>query len=375
MKLSQTKLLALSNHYIIWLKDSNTYIVFDKSNYKYFKKFQSSQTEATYLKDTAHFGNPDLANQIYNSLQVLCMPASQTDINLSDKEIRISGMKSCVLNYQQYCIMVHYNTQTSLALIASKFFHLKTKVNTKEVKGRHSIITQEDNSSYALQNNLNQTWIWQKNQPHLFQGKFSFEVLNSIHQKTEPDWIGTFHATTIGNGEQAVMLVGNSGSGKSTLATLLMYAGYDLVADDMSAMLAANNHIAVLPAALSIKEKAFATIAPLVDNFEDLPQQYINGTKGQVTYIPPLPLIHPEKLDYPCNNLVLVRYSQDPIPTTLTEGAEQTILQELITESWLAHNEAHAQSFLDWLGNVSFYELRYHNNTEAIAAVGSLFKK
>jgi hypothetical protein len=154
-----------------------------------------------------------------------------------------------------------------------------------------------------------------------------------------------------------------------------MYAGYDLVADDMSAMLASNNHIAVLPAALSIKEKAFATIAPLVANFKALPKQYINSTKGWVTYIPPLPLKHPDQLDYPCKNIVLVRYSQEPIPTTLTEGAEQTILQELITESWLAHNDHHAQSFLNWLGTVRFYELRYHNNNEAIAAVGSLFKE
>lgn len=353
--------------------DSNAYVVLGKSNFKYFKTFELSETKSAYFKDTAHLENPDLANQIYESLQALCVPTSQTDTYLNDKKLNISGKKSCVFNYQQHGITVHYNTQTSLDVIATKFSHLKTKVKTKDIKVNHSIITHENSSGYALQNNLDQTWAWQKNQAHLFQGKFSFELLNCIHQKTEPDWIGTFHATTIGNGEQAVMLVGNSGSGKSTLATLLMYAGYDLVADDMSAMLASNNHIAVLPAALSVKEKAFATIAPLVANFETLPKQYINSTKGRVTYIPPLPLKHPEKLDYPCKNIVLVRYSQDPVPTTLTKGAEQTILQELITESWLAHNEHHAQSFLNWLETVNFYELKYHHNAEAIAAIDSLF--
>ena len=358
---------------IVWLQPSNTYIVLDAQHDSYFKAFKTSTTKAAYLKATSSLGTPELALDIYNNLQALSAPTSQTDIHLNDIKLKISGTKSCTFNYQQHGITVHFNTQASLDLIATKFFHLKTKVNTKAIKANHSIIAHEDSSGYALQNNLGQTWFWQKNQLHLFQGKFSFELLNCIHQKTESDWIGTFHASTIGNGEQAVMLVGNSGSGKSTLATLLMYAGYDLVADDMSAMLASNNHIAVLPAALSVKEKAFATIATLVANFEDLPQQYINSTKGRVTYIPPLPLKHPEKLDYPCKNLVLVRYSQDPIPTTFTPGAEQIILEELITESWLAHNEHHAQSFLNWLGTVNFYELKYHHNAEAILAIDSLF--
>jgi hypothetical protein len=273
------------------------------------------------------------------------------------------------LKYNQRYIAVSYNTLFSVDPIILKYHHLKVSVATKPIE----IIVKKNDNLFYLENSQGLAWNWSIDKLHVFQGKFSFEILNAIHQKTEADWIGTFHASTIGNGEQAVMLVGNSGSGKSTLATLLMYAGYDLVADDMSAMLASNNHIAVLPAALSVKEKAFDTIAPLVANFEALPQQYINSTKGRVTYIPPLPLKHPEKLDYPCKNLVLVRYSQDPIPTNLTQGSEQTILQELITESWLAHNEHHTQSFLNWLGTVNFYELKYHDNNEAIKAIGSLF--
>lgn len=275
------------------------------------------------------------------------------------------------LQYNKQTIAINYDTLPTLDTVILKFCHLQTQQMIQST----TLNIKKNIEGYYLENNEGSAWNWDLDAIHLLQGKFSFEILNALHNKKEQDWIGTFHASTIGNGKKAVMLVGNSGSGKTTLATLLMYAGYDLVADDMSAMLADNNHIAVLPAALSVKEKAFGTIAPLADNIEDLPKQYIDAVKGYVTYVPPLPLKHPEQLHYPCKHLVLVRYSQDPITTTLTEGAEQTILQELITESWLAHNAVHAQSFLNWLGTVKFYELRYHNNKEAIAAIGSLFKE
>lgn len=316
------------------------------------------------------YGNTDNSKHvIYETFLKLSEPIITKDAYRCDTCKEGLPNQNIFLKYNQRYIAISYDTLDSLNPVILKYRHLEVSVATKPTK----IILNKKDHSFYLENSQGLAWHWSVDKLHLYQGKFSFEILNAIHQKTAEDWIGTFHATTIGNGEQAVMLVGNSGSGKSTLATLLMYAGYDLVADDMSAMLACNNHIAVLPAALSVKEKAFATIAPLVDHFEDLPKQYINSTKGEVTYIPPLPLKHPEKLDYPCKNLVLVRYSQDPIPTTLTQGAEQSILQELITESWLAHNEHHAQSFLNWLGTVNFYELKYHNNKEVIAAIDSLF--
>ncbi|MDB9782553.1 hypothetical protein OAB88_05565 [Winogradskyella sp.] len=351
---------------------SNSYLVLDDHTYSYYKIFKIATSFKDFNKALEQYSKTVNHTAVfYESFLRLSKPILTADnyrcVTLKEDLTH----QNIFLKYSQRSIAISYDTLSSVDPIILKYKHLEVSAAVKPIK---IILKKEDNLFY-LENSQGLAWNWSGDKLHVFQGKFSFEILNALHNKKEQDWIGTFHASTIGDGKQAVMLVGNSGSGKSTLATLLMYAGYDLIADDMSAMLADNNHIAVLPAALSVKEKAFNTIAPLVDNFENLPKQYINSTKGQITYIPPLPLKHPDQLDYPCNNLVLVRYSQDPITTTLTEGAEQTILQELITESWLAHNAVHAQSFLNWLGTVKFYELRYHNNKEAIAAIGSLFKE
>lgn len=355
--------------YIVYIPISNSYIVLDHNTHTYFKAYKTAKTKVAYLTLLGTTSNSELNILFYDTFFEL----ENTIPIKKSKPLDIVFSKSAplvkYLTYQNLVCQVASNNMDTLQDASFSYQHLETDIQNSS----HTLTIQENASTMALKNTSGQVWSWSLHEKHVFQGKFSFELLNAIHQKTEQDWIGTLHASTIGNGEEGIMLVGNSGSGKSTLATLLMLHGFDLIADDMSAMLLENNHIAVLPAAISVKEKAFNTIAPLVPDFQSLPSQYINTKKGYVTYVPPLPLKNPNCLSYPCKNLVLVRYSQTPIATQLKQGAEKTILEELISESWLAHNEVHAKAFLDWLGTVNFYELKYHNNQEAIAAVSSLF--
>lgn len=364
---------VLGNIVLLWFQQSNNYSIISKEFYHNLQLFNSSKTIDDFiLKFNAE--NDDLAKDAYNILKGYLSQCNQRDVN--------KPLPNFVFDFEQRKILRTFSYKDSLYFLylysekVLKFFqpalaHLN--VDLKNKNQSHHFDIQLHDSFLCLYYNHKLLQAAPKNEYHLIQGKYNFALLNCIHNKNEQDWIATFHASTIGNGEETVMLVGNSGSGKSTLATLLMHYGYDLIADDISAMLAHNNHIAVLPSAISIKEKAFTVVKSLRDDFDKLPKEFINKTKGNVIYIPPLPLKNPEQLDYPCKKLVLVRYSQKPTPTTLTKGFEQEILEELISESWLAPNKNHAQSFLKWLGTVDFYKLSYHYNEEAITAIGKLF--
>ena len=55
-------------------------------------------------------------------------------------------------------------------------------------------------------------------QLHEFQGKFSMELMCSFYNKTEHDWMGVFHASTISKNNRSIMFTGDSGNGKSTLS-------------------------------------------------------------------------------------------------------------------------------------------------------------
>ena len=57
---------------------------------------------------------------------------------------------------------------------------------------------------------------WSSTQLHEFQGKFSMELICSFYNKTEHDWMGVFHASTISKNNHSIMFTGDSGNGKST---------------------------------------------------------------------------------------------------------------------------------------------------------------
>ena len=96
------------------------------------------------------------------------------------------------------------------------------------------------------------------------------ELLCLLTHKKEHDWLGTFHASTIANNKEAIMLIGASGRGKSTLSALLMANGFNLIADDFTPVLAKTQTIYNYPSAISIKEGAFKTLESYFQNFNNL---------------------------------------------------------------------------------------------------------
>ena len=95
------------------------------------------------------------------------------------------------------------------------------------------------------------------------QGKFIMQLLCTIHDKEEKDWISTFHGSTITDGNSSILFVGESGKGKSTLCALLTANGFDLLADDVSPLLSHNKCIYHNPSAISIKEGAINVLQQL----------------------------------------------------------------------------------------------------------------
>ena len=362
-----TSEISINNYSVVYFFNSNSYLILDPKTYPYYRNFKINYTKEDYLKALSLNEPQDVGDAFFEIFTELSKISNLIDPYQSEN-LNVTTCKSLTITYNNSLISVNYDSEQTLNKVFSKFKHLETQEN----KIGQVLNISQTSTGYQLENSLGKSWQWNHNNIHLFQGKFTFELLNCIYKKTADKWLGTFHASTIGNGQEAVMLVGNSGSGKSTLSALLMYAGYDLIADDVTPMLGENNHIYVLPAAISVKEKSFEAIKPFVKDFDKLPALYVNETKGHQKFIPPKPLKNLNQLDYPCRNVVLVRYSHKPIKTTLKKGDIKIILEELISESWLSHSELHAKSFIKWLSKISFHELRYHHSNEAISVFNNL---
>lgn len=206
---------------------------------------------------------------------------------------------------------------------------------------------------------------------HLIQGKFAMELLSYIHNKEESDWLGTFHGSTISDGENSILFIGASGKGKSTLCALLTAKGFKLVADDVSPMLASDSHIYHNPSAISIKEGSFGLLRPLISGFDDLPNTLFNKSKGVIKY---LPCKNPVKDCYPCSAIIMVNYSKDS-ETSLESISIKEALETLIPESWLSPKPLHAKQFLDWLSQTPTYKLTYCSTESVINEITNYFKQ
>ncbi len=204
---------------------------------------------------------------------------------------------------------------------------------------------------------------------HLMQGQFIMHLLCLTHHKVEEDWIGTFHGSTLTDGNSSILFVGASGKGKSTLCALLASSGFDLLADDVSPMLSETKNMYYNPAAISIKEGAFSVLQSLVDGFKDLPVLQFNKSKGLIKY---MPCKAPKADFYPCRAIILVNYKAKA-ETKLDTVSIKILLETLIPESWLSPNPIHAKAFLDWLDTVRIYELTYSDTKSVTQEVSQLF--
>ncbi len=185
------------------------------------------------------------------------------------------------------------------------------------------------------------------------------------------DWMGTFHASTVAKNNEAVMIIGDSGKGKSTFTALLLGQGYEILADDITPILAKDSLVYPYPGGISIKAGSFGILKNSLPNFESLTEHYINPYKGFVKYVD-APKSNGYLKGYPCKTMVSINYKKDA-NTSLEIISVADALNTLIPESWLAHDIYNAQQFLNWIKDVKFYELTYSDTDEAIKVFSTLF--
>ncbi|MGC1473606.1 MAG: hypothetical protein WA775_13520 [Psychroserpens sp.] len=271
-------------------------------------------------------------------------------------------------DFQGIILKIRYESSIIKSLIHPKIAHQSCG------ESAHSAVTFDmfkTNSNLHLFKNNNHVGTYATSNYHFLQGQFALELSNSIHNKCINDWIATFHASTVNNGEESIMIVGNSGNGKSTLAALLMANGFDLLSDDFTPLYKDLN-LYSYPAAISIKKGAFKALDSYIRNFKDL-ETKVNSQKNiNVKYVAPTSDLNESKAFLPCNKIVLVKYDALK-PSKLESIALDKILETLIPESWISPKEDHANLFMTWLKNIECYQLNYSDNTYAIDKFTMLF--
>ena len=248
----------LEDKTIVWFSYNNQYVVLENITASILKKIN----ENVYAEDIEKYVSIQLNVPIEQSSEFILDLKQQFFNNEESKELEKLEDYSTVkipknLKYIKFyeinnvVFKVEFSNEFEVLLIHPKFAHLE--INQK--KHQHCFVVFSKNKKLFL--SVNNTIIkhWSENDIHYFQGKFSMEVIQIIHKKTEDNWMGVFHASAIGNSDKAVLFLGDSGNGKSTSLAILQANGFICMADDFVPMDATNQEVYNFPSAISIKKK------------------------------------------------------------------------------------------------------------------------
>ena len=353
---------------IVWLKKSNKYLVLN-SNILELIRNKSSLSSKDFLGHITESLNVSSkkAKRINQDISELLLEAKEEELKLDIKHPET--IKSCQLiqyySFNNIIIKVGFDSEETKSLIHQKYRHLATNhVNSYDFE--YSIFN-SDHKLFILKNNQ-VIGAWESSHLHEFQGKFSMELMCSFYNKTEHDWMGVFHASTISKNNRSIMFTGNSGNGKSTLISILMTNGFNVIADDFSPILREDFKTYCFPSAISIKEKSFDLIEQLYPELKNYNEYYINRIKGNIKYLPPIST----ETSSNCSVVVWVKYSEKA-ENSMKKISTQEALKKFLPDAWVSNKEVNAKAFLKWINKITFYDLNYSDNDKLISMINSCF--
>ncbi|MGK0307995.1 MAG: hypothetical protein ACI8RP_000953 [Urechidicola sp.] len=262
---------------------------------------------------------------------------------------------------------VSFLSEKELSFIHPKFAHLVIDEvtdfkNDFEVFIKHNYIFLYVNNMFIGS--------WDTSNIHFFQGKFSMELIQKIHQKEENKWLGVFHASAVSNGKKSILFLGDSGNGKSTSLALLQANGFTCLADDFVPIDRDKKEVYSFPAAISIKKNSLETLLPIYPELENSAEYNFKRLNKIVRYLKPN---NPDFLSHlPCKDLVFIKYEKNSA-LKFDKISKINAFMQLVPDSWLSPIKENAQIFLDWFDSLNCYQITYSDNKKMITTVTKIF--
>ncbi|MDN3492035.1 hypothetical protein [Winogradskyella bathintestinalis] len=362
----------IGDYWALWYAVSNSYSIIDHEFNLLLEAYLHSATKSDFLNtisDTFTVSECNgIIDSLFNYLSDCNKPYNPTEFPSTALDTSFRHITK-TYSFGGKTIEINYDSELVLKTIHPALAHFCINTHSNTTLATFDVyLNNDDLFLFKDQKLISQV---SKYNYHHIQGKFIMHLLCTIHGKEEHDWIGTLHGSTITDGNTSLIFVGESGRGKSTLSALLTTNTFHLLADDVSPLLAEDQHIYYNPSAISIKAGAFNLLQPLVSNFDKLPIVEFNKSKGKLKYIPSL---KPKEDHYPCKAIILVDY-QPNAATQLEHLSVKTILETIIPDSWLSPDPEHAQQFLDWLSALQFHKLTYSDTESVTDEISELFQQ
>jgi hypothetical protein len=359
---------------IVWSESTNEYLVLENTAADILEKLSKGIT----AKEIATNLSKELAVPVAKTIDFVLDLEKKTSPTKPTKG-SITNNNSGVKKPEQFAFITYYkinnlifkvafSSEYERYLIHPKFAHLEVKNNNKTA---FTFTVFSSNNDVFLFVDKALIGSWDKKEIHFFQGKFSMELIQKIHQKEENKWLGVFHASAVSNGKKSILFLGDSGNGKSTSLALLQAHGYTCLADDFVPIDADKKEVYSFPAAISIKKNSLETLLPIYPELENSAEYNFKRLNKIVRYL------KPNNTDFlshlPCKDLVFIKYEKNSA-LKFDKISKINAFMQLVPDSWLSPIKENAQIFLDWFDSLNCYQITYSENNEMIASVAEIFK-
>jgi len=373
-KISNLQYKKIDNQTVVWFEESNKYVVLENTTVDILKKISKGFSVKEIATELSHKNSipidiaenfiEDFQEKIYTLKDNSEEQLLNDDRNLKNPEsfeyIKLYKVKNIVFK-------VSYLSEKELSLVHPKFAHLMIG-SSANFDNEFEVFIHEKLIYLFVNKKL--IGAWTNSDVHYFQGKFSMEFIQKIHQKKEHEWMGVFHASAVSNGQKSILFLGDSGNGKSTSLAILQANGFTCLADDFVPIDVKKQEVYSFPAAISIKKNSLKTLLPFYPELATTTAYNFERLQKIVRYLKPNNDNYFNHL--PCKDLIFIKYEKE-VDLSFEKISKIEAFQQLVPDSWLSPKKENAKVFLDWFETLNCYQITYSVNKEMIQTVSKIF--
>ncbi|MFN3554375.1 MAG: hypothetical protein ACK4VN_00265 [Bacteroidales bacterium] len=355
----------VNRKHILWFAPSNQWLQLDEPQWFIFLLYeQGVGAEEAARSFAARWGVAwEQAQQqvsgIYLSLRQLYQPEFELpDFSCDAEEVAHVMLEKSKTRYYSFAGM-HFGITYGSALLDHYIHPSLAHLACTPAAGMPVFEVFPFRERYALRIRTQQLHCFTTDEYPQLKRLLFVKMASAFYDLNERHWTGLLHASAVERNGKVLLLASPSGSGKSTLAAMLLQYGFGFFSDDFVPV--EKSRVYPFPASLCLKEVSHWPL-PGVPPF--------HRTLGKTGYIDPPPSFKlPEPLA--AKALCFVNYipgagcNLEALPT-------ERAMQLFLPESWVGDRPETAKAWLDWFCQLPCYQLQYHDNAAAIAAMQKL---
>lgn len=368
----------ISASQLIWLKNSNNFILLEEPAWFVFrriiKRYKTETIAVAFSKryDISMEDSLKFVTDIRTGMLHMNKPNSnllrRTEFPKELNQYQLMPFSDHYYRFGDSVIHFSFETRLLEYYIHPLISHQETN-ETSENAATFELFTSGERVVFRINGVVE--GVWGKDESHLVKGLIFVKLVNAIYGRKDDFWLMTVHASAVTNRQKTILITAAAGSGKTTMSALLQNAGYYLVSDDFVPV---NRHSLAfpLPIAMSVKQGSIDLLSPIFPSLAEKPLTRISWEKIVRYHFPDE---QPEfsNASYPVSEFVFIKYD----PSVDFEWHQLDVvngIKLLLEQAWISPAEGIAPCLFNLLDQWSFYQLTYSNNEKAISAISNLFE-